>query len=787
MYHYFDIAVNKSTGVPIPGIIVRAYDQSGAQASLFADVNGTPIESVSGIADAAVSDDAGNYSFFIGDGVYDLRIFSGDALVMSFSSVTMKNGTDVDATLTSLKNASIDNVSRIYAGYIYHWIAGDYTGQADDDTIVESNVADITTGAWIKQSLAPTDLEGDTGAGKVGAADGNSVQANIDARTYQIGSAEAADTTAPVVPAAVARIATTEGYTGSGVGAAPYTIADSEPDVTATEKFAVQVREIDGTLMDKWAQLADDLGAVTSSHFRIRGPGYETEDNGHIQDFLNAVFQRRKGGIMMPFTHTATDLIDHSGFAASGVRLVGAPGLSVLQRDQYAIWNHGDWSDVLIEDVGFYSPLANSAPDSGSALLYSRGANIKNVVIRGCDFSIPNAQGNGYTPYTRNAEDGYTATIDGLWVIDCDFHDIGQQACTIMCRADPAAGNHPDFTACERVFFLRNRGKNLGLFGVYGSLLSLDGCGRNFQVDYNTTDNPFDIAIEVVGAWQKGSVNYNRFRNMQGSGRTAHPLSIDNTGSTTLFCSDIDVVGNQCLDAGSSYCYMIGVQNARFRDNVWWSTGAAAANYGAMLFRQCTGIKFSGDKYVSDGKRAFHAETGTANCVWDESCVADGSASTTGDYVVQFSGLGDNAGTVGTTTGNVWNGGVIKRGSTGSWIGQTDGATGNVGAYVRDTPLSLLNTQRSITVVDGGVTLTGEAAMDDRCVLLFQGTLTNQTAVQIPSATLRRGPRQIWNATTGGYALVPRHVGGSESETIANGKRGTVYWDGSTIRTQQFT
>lgn len=99
MYHWFDLVVNDRTGVPIPDVIARAYDTvSGTLANVYADENGTPIDTVSGIANAAKADSGGNYDFFIEDGNYDIQLFVGDAPLKRIRNIQMK----VAATLGDL-------------------------------------------------------------------------------------------------------------------------------------------------------------------------------------------------------------------------------------------------------------------------------------------------------------------------------------------------------------------------------------------------------------------------------------------------------------------------------------------------------------------------------------------------------------------------------------------------------------------------------------------------------------------------------------------------------------
>lgn len=90
MYHFYDVVINDNTGVPLSGVIIRIYTTAGVLVPLFADEAGTtPIEAVSGIPDAAVTDGDGNYDFYIADGKYDMRFFQGDAVLKVLKNIQM--------------------------------------------------------------------------------------------------------------------------------------------------------------------------------------------------------------------------------------------------------------------------------------------------------------------------------------------------------------------------------------------------------------------------------------------------------------------------------------------------------------------------------------------------------------------------------------------------------------------------------------------------------------------------------------------------------------------------
>lgn len=80
MFHYFGTTQN-TKGDALPGWYAEAIDiVTSAVVPIYADEGGTPIETVSGEANRAKSDDQGNYDFFIEDGNYSLRIYDSAGL-----------------------------------------------------------------------------------------------------------------------------------------------------------------------------------------------------------------------------------------------------------------------------------------------------------------------------------------------------------------------------------------------------------------------------------------------------------------------------------------------------------------------------------------------------------------------------------------------------------------------------------------------------------------------------------------------------------------------------------
>lgn len=104
MFHQVDTVFNATSSKPIPGAQVQVYDASGVIAAIFADQSGTPIESVSGIANTAVTDGDGVYDFWVADGTYDLRFFVGQSMVRSIPKIALDGS--ASAAVTTKANAS---------------------------------------------------------------------------------------------------------------------------------------------------------------------------------------------------------------------------------------------------------------------------------------------------------------------------------------------------------------------------------------------------------------------------------------------------------------------------------------------------------------------------------------------------------------------------------------------------------------------------------------------------------------------------------------------------------
>lgn len=75
MFHWFGV-VHDDKGNALPGWQVEVVDLDTTNVvSIFSDESGTAISAVSGVANRAVADVAGNYDLFVPSGTYSLRFY----------------------------------------------------------------------------------------------------------------------------------------------------------------------------------------------------------------------------------------------------------------------------------------------------------------------------------------------------------------------------------------------------------------------------------------------------------------------------------------------------------------------------------------------------------------------------------------------------------------------------------------------------------------------------------------------------------------------------------------
>ena len=95
LYHYVETVTNR-TGDVLPGYYIRLRDPDLALATLYSDSLRTPIIGISGLANAAKTDDNGRVSIWVEDGYRAVEIYDRtetDLLIDSIPDVSMISAT----------------------------------------------------------------------------------------------------------------------------------------------------------------------------------------------------------------------------------------------------------------------------------------------------------------------------------------------------------------------------------------------------------------------------------------------------------------------------------------------------------------------------------------------------------------------------------------------------------------------------------------------------------------------------------------------------------------------
>lgn len=82
MFKYTNAFTNRS-GDSLPGYFAKLFDSDGYQVDLFADNGGTPISTISGVANAALSDENGMFRWYVANGTYDIRFYDSNDVFKS--------------------------------------------------------------------------------------------------------------------------------------------------------------------------------------------------------------------------------------------------------------------------------------------------------------------------------------------------------------------------------------------------------------------------------------------------------------------------------------------------------------------------------------------------------------------------------------------------------------------------------------------------------------------------------------------------------------------------------
>lgn len=180
MHHFFE-AITNTSGQSLIGYFARVIDPGTLNTvTLSADDNGTPIITVSGVANMGVTDEYGNLSFYVEPGTYHLDIYASDSttFVYRVSNVPMNSSKgdtgdpgaqgDVgasDASFTTLAGMKAINPTAFpsprlaatsgadggVANGLFNYQLGNFTGRTD---VVQVNGIPLTTGALVRQADA---------------------------------------------------------------------------------------------------------------------------------------------------------------------------------------------------------------------------------------------------------------------------------------------------------------------------------------------------------------------------------------------------------------------------------------------------------------------------------------------------------------------------------------------------------------------------------------------------------------------------------------------------------
>lgn len=406
---------------------------------------------------------------------------------------------------------------------------------------------------------------------------------------------------------------------------------------------------------------------ISTKDFGAVGDGV-ADDTAALLAFFTAASGKRC--VIPPGTYNITSLLTLP--ALSNCVIEGVPGQTVITGSfGYGLVLLGAMNNVHFYGVTFQSTYSNAALSSNTGVVYQASTNYINSSFRCCKFTAPAANTQGLVLFNRTSAAGSDAcVIDGAWIEDNEFVSLGSIGCTIMNRQTSA----DRYSAAKRVYFNRNKGKDLGLLNAnsYGFLVSLDGFGSTFTVDHNEVDNPNGIGIENTG-WINGSLSHNKFRNFGGTGRRARAMSVADASAVNP-ASGLTVVGNVCEDAATTGSYASFLNDSYFSGNVWQQTGTGLGSERGFTFLDSNRNKVTGDRYVSDQAYAirFMSTTGVCqgNVIRDAQFTTAGSAANIA--VVNCDGASTSGNTVF---------GTLTKGIGGNNFTQTASAANNQVGY----------------------------------------------------------------------------------------------------------
>lgn len=169
MYKYFDPVTNRS-GDSLVGYFVRLFTPAGAEVDIFADESGTPISTVSGVANAAKSDENGMVRFYVANGTYDILYYdSNDTYKSTEVGVPLFEASGVYDDLGSTDAEKGASLVKFESGSTVEDLASDEAGKGASLVTMEGGG---TAEAAILARPTTAALASTSGAGMVGLPEG---------------------------------------------------------------------------------------------------------------------------------------------------------------------------------------------------------------------------------------------------------------------------------------------------------------------------------------------------------------------------------------------------------------------------------------------------------------------------------------------------------------------------------------------------------------------------------------------------------------------------------------
>ena len=469
-------------------------------------------------------------------------------------------------------------------------------------------------------------------------------------------------------------------------------------------------------------------------------------------------------------------------YALTNCEFIGTPGATTITGNfGYATLKLLALNNVFFYGIIFESTYTNAVEDTHYGVVYSSQTDVKETVFERCYFTSPNANTNGLSIFARTAIGDTSAVVDGLWVEDCTFTNIGRMGITVMNRSTVAGGAADALTATKRVYINRNKSVNTGLSGSYGMFISLDGGGSQFSVSGNRIENPLTCGIE--SQWSNGEINENVFAtftranvspifvDLQTSGFPTTGITVAGNKTETpatldLLISDTNgaiIHGNmisiQGANAGPTMEFLRAT-NCRSSDNIW---GSVVGSLSLALVRLSAsyGNSFDNDSFINGNTttgRSALLVSGASYGNEFNNCTFDDSASSGHFSTVRFTDAG--------TTNNNLKNCKFNAGAGGYIVDEISSAAGNSVIGIATSPTSPdLFGYKVITMPDSAYTAKIQDCATNG-LMAFGSAITADRTVTLPATNQTW---QVQNGTSGAHNLVFT-CGGGTNVTLGNAK-----------------